>query len=55
MGDTQISGFGSTQFTMTFTDIVEDPVIDGPVSISVQVKWEGLTIVVPIATGSITP
>ncbi len=55
MGDTQVSGPGSTQFTMTFTDIVEDPPIDGPVSISVQVKWEGQTIVLPIATGTITP
>ncbi|MBI3189011.1 MAG: Ig-like domain-containing protein, partial [Ignavibacteriales bacterium] len=55
MGDTQIIGPGSTQFTMTFTDIVEDTPVDGPVSISVQVKWEGLTIVVPIASGSITP
>jgi hypothetical protein len=56
MGDTQLRGPGSTQFTMTFTHIVNpDQPSSGPVSISVQVKWEGLTIVQPIATGTVEP
>ncbi|MBI3194740.1 MAG: Ig-like domain-containing protein, partial [Ignavibacteriae bacterium] len=55
MGDTQVSGPGSTQHTMTITDIVEDPPVDGTVSVRVRVVWEGLTIEVPLASGSITP